>query len=201
MGFDPSRRWGTERPMPTEKKACGLSRHLPSYTSYLKAKQTLLYHFRSHLDSIEFTKFFDMQALSPLSGNGVDMTRGLTVLIGWAQRSVSRSMGCGAIVARLGAPAAGALIGLSSYGCQVLSANAPEPTVSLRVKGNVPDAQVTVDDIPIGALGFVAAKGVALPRGKHRVTVEKAGYFAWDALVEAKSEPVFLRIDLVPIPD
>jgi hypothetical protein len=74
-------------------------------------------------------------------------------------------------------------------------------TVSLRVKGNVPDAQVTVDDIPLGALGYVAAHGVALPPGKHRVTVERAGYFPWDAVVEAQDEPIQLDVKLVPVPD
>jgi hypothetical protein len=74
-------------------------------------------------------------------------------------------------------------------------------TVSLRVQGNVPDAQVTIDDIPIGALGYVAAHGVALPPGKHRVTVERAGYFPWDAVLEAQDEPIHLQVKLVPIPD
>ena len=74
-------------------------------------------------------------------------------------------------------------------------------TVSLRVKGNVPDAQVTIDDIPIGALGYVAAHGVALPPGRHRVTVEKTGYFPWDAVLEAQDEPIHLDVKLVPIPD
>jgi hypothetical protein len=74
-------------------------------------------------------------------------------------------------------------------------------TVSLRVKGNVPDAQVTVDDIPLGNLGYVAAHGVALPPGRHRVTVERAGYFPWDAVLEAQDEPILLDVKLVPIPD
>lgn len=90
---------------------------------------------------------------------------------------------------------------LGASGCSILRVNAPEPTVSLRVKGNVPDAQVTVDDQLIGPLGYVAARGVAMPRGKHRITVEKTGYFPWDAVVEAKDAPVLLQIDLVPIPD
>ena len=74
-------------------------------------------------------------------------------------------------------------------------------TVSLKVQGNVPDAQVTIDDLPIGALAYVAAHGVALPPGKHRVTVERAGYFPWDAVLEADDEPIHLDIKLVPIPD
>jgi hypothetical protein len=74
-------------------------------------------------------------------------------------------------------------------------------TVSLRVKGNIADAQVTIDDISIGALAYVAARGVALPPGRHRITVEKVGYFPWDALVEANHDPIHLEITLEPIPD
>ena len=84
--------------------------------------------------------------------------------------------------------------------CQVGGASAPH-TVSLRVQGNVPDAQVTIDDQAVGVLAFVASRGVALPPGRHRITVEKPGYFPWDALVEATREPVHLQIALVPIPD
>ena len=83
--------------------------------------------------------------------------------------------------------------------CRIIPYSAE--TVSLRVQGNVPDAQVTIDDIPIGALAYVAAHGVALPPGKHRVTVERAGYFPWDAVLEAQDEPIHLQVKLVPIPD
>src|SRR5258708_690749 len=76
-----------------------------------------------------------------------------------------------------------------------------QPTVSLRVRGNVADAHVTIDDIAVGALAYVAARGVALPPGRHRITVERTGYFPWDALVEAKDDPIFLEVTLVPIPD
>jgi len=92
-----------------------------------------------------------------------------------------------------------AVLGSSVTGCQIVGA--PQSTVSLRVRGNVADAQVTIDDIPVGALGFVQARGVALPPGKHRVTVERSGYFPWDAVVEAKDDPVYLQITLVPVPD
>lgn len=75
------------------------------------------------------------------------------------------------------------------------------PTVSLRVKGNLPDATVTIDDQLLGSLSYVSKRGVAMPRGKHRVTVEKPGYFPWDKEVEAVEQPVHLDVVLVPIPD
>jgi hypothetical protein len=78
-----------------------------------------------------------------------------------------------------------------------------EATTSLRVKGTVLDASVTIDDQYIGTFAYVAAKGVALPPGKHRITVEKAGYFPWDKLVESRGgeEPIQLDVVLTKIPD
>lgn len=73
--------------------------------------------------------------------------------------------------------------------------------VPLRLKGNVRDASVTIDDQYVGALAYVAARGVALPPGKHRITVEKTGYFSWDRLVEAGDSPIQLDVVLTKIPD
>src|SRR5258706_11752322 len=106
----------------------------------------------------------------------------------------------GGVFVRLCAPALLALLVAGAPGCQ-LTPYSTAPTVSLRVRGNVADAHVTIDDIPVGALGFVAARGVALPPGRHRITVERTGYFPWDTLVEAKSDPIFVEVTLVPIPD
>ena len=76
-------------------------------------------------------------------------------------------------------------------------------TTSLRVKGAPADASVTIDDRYLGSFVYVAAKGVALPPGKHRITVEKTGFFPWDRLVEAHEgdPPLHLDVTLVKIPD
>jgi len=84
-------------------------------------------------------------------------------------------------------------------GCQITTYSTR--TVSLRVQGDVADAEVSIDDQPIGVLSYVAAHGVALPPGRHRITVEKAGYFPWDKVLEADDEPIYLKIHLEPIPD
>ncbi len=76
-----------------------------------------------------------------------------------------------------------------------------QKTVSLRLRGSPPDAQVTVDDRYLGALAFVAKRGVALPPGKHRITVEKAGFFPWDREVSASEAPIVLDVVLEKIPD
>ena len=76
-------------------------------------------------------------------------------------------------------------------------------TVSLRMAGGPPNASVTVDDQFVGSLEIVARRGVALPPGRHRVTVEAQGHLPWDKLVEAKEgdPPLRLDVQLVPIPD
>ena len=78
---------------------------------------------------------------------------------------------------------------------------APARTVSLRMRGGPPEATVTIDDIFVGRLDLVAARGVALPPGPHRITVEAAGFFPSDRVVEAKDAPVRVDVALVPIPD
>jgi hypothetical protein len=80
---------------------------------------------------------------------------------------------------------------------------APPKTVSLRMVGSPPAASVTIDDIFVGRLETVVARGVALPIGSHRVSVEAPEYFPWDGVVEARegAGPVRLEVRLVPVPD
>ncbi len=103
-------------------------------------------------------------------------------------------------VALLAACALLALLALSLSSCTP----AERPAVSLTVtRGDKSprDAAVTIDEEYIGPLGYVAARGVRLPAGKHRITVEKPGYFPWDRLVEATTQPIQLDVVLEPIPD
>jgi hypothetical protein len=78
------------------------------------------------------------------------------------------------------------------------------PAVSLRVKRHPKtpsDAFVTIDEEYIGPLGYVAAHGVRLPLGTHRISVERNGYFPYDATVEASTDTIYLNVHLKPIPD
>jgi hypothetical protein len=63
------------------------------------------------------------------------------------------------------------------------------------------DASVTIDEEYIGPLGYVAAHGVRLPLGEHRITVEHEGYFPYDTVIVAGRDPIRLEVALVPIPD
>ena len=63
------------------------------------------------------------------------------------------------------------------------------------------NASVSIDEQYIGPLSIVAAHGVRLPVGTHRITVEKDGYFPYDQLVTADREDIRLVVKLVPVPD
>jgi len=70
-----------------------------------------------------------------------------------------------------------------------------------RHEGTPRDALVYVDEQYIGTLSYVAARGVRLPEGEHRVTVEKAGYFPYDVIVVSDREPIYLDVRLERLPD
>jgi hypothetical protein len=76
-------------------------------------------------------------------------------------------------------------------------------TVSMRVAGSPPEASVTIDDVFVGTLDIVSARGVALPVGTHRVSIEAPNFLPWDRVVEAREGegPVRLEVRLVPVPD
>jgi hypothetical protein len=103
--------------------------------------------------------------------------------------------------ARQRALLAALLLATSTGGCM----RELRPAVSLKVaySGKTPgDAVVTIDEQYVGPLAFVAAHGVRLPEGKHRITVERPGYFPYDADVTAEgTDPILLKVSLVAIPD
>jgi hypothetical protein len=55
--------------------------------------------------------------------------------------------------------------------------------------------------VGVGFLGVVAARGVRLPEGEHRITIEKVGYFPWDRRVISDRKPIALEVELRKIPD
>jgi hypothetical protein len=63
------------------------------------------------------------------------------------------------------------------------------------------DASVVIDEQYIGPLGVVAAHGVRLPVGEHRISVEKNGFFPFDQLVDADRQDILLNVKLEPVPD
>jgi hypothetical protein len=80
----------------------------------------------------------------------------------------------------------------------------PIPAVSLKMKRDPAtprDASVIIDEEYIGPLGIVAARGVRVPIGEHRVSVERTGYFPYDKLIVSDRDDISLDIKLEPIPD
>ena len=57
--------------------------------------------------------------------------------------------------------------------------------------------------VTIGSLAFVTNRGVALPPGKHRLTIEADGYLPWDGEVDAGENGGLIKLDvkLVKRPD
>ena len=98
------------------------------------------------------------------------------------------------------APLLALLLGIGGLqACQV-----PRAAVRLsmaRAADTPRDATVYIDEQFVGFLGVVAARGVKLPEGEHRITVEKVGYFPWDRLVVSDRQPIALRVELRKIPD
>ncbi len=70
-----------------------------------------------------------------------------------------------------------------------------------RAKTTPRDASVYIDEEFIGPLYYVAAHGIRLPTGKHRISIARDGYFSWDRIVEADRQPIVLEVELVPVPD
>jgi PEGA domain len=83
--------------------------------------------------------------------------------------------------------------------------NVGRAAVTLRLqaptKQTPRDASVIIDEEYVAPLWLVAARGVRLPVGTHRITVQKEGYFPWDKQVTADRLPITLDVELVPIPD
>jgi hypothetical protein len=98
----------------------------------------------------------------------------------------------------------GASLALSVPGLPGCGLRGVRPAVTMKLVRSAAtprDASVIIDEEYIGPLYYVVARGVRLPVGQHRITVEKEGYFPWDRLVEAGREPIVLKVKLVRVPD
>lgn len=74
--------------------------------------------------------------------------------------------------------------------------------LSVKVAQGTPGAAlVYIDGRYIGSLAAVAARGVRLPEGQHRISIEKAGYFPYDVIVESDLQPISLEVELLKLPE
>ncbi len=94
-----------------------------------------------------------------------------------------------------------ALLALALAACR--GATSLGPHSKLVVDGTPLDATVLVDEQPIGSLAVVHERGVALPPGQHRLTVQADGYFPADLLVGVDKGGGLLRrtVHLVALPE
>ena len=113
--------------------------------------------------------------------------------------SIHRRLCCRVLLGVILVTTAATLVATS--GCATQGLRAVVSMRMVRSEKTPRDASVYIDEQYIGPLYYVAAYGVSLPVGEHRVTVIKDGYFPWDALVVADRKPVSLKVELVEIPD
>ncbi len=75
-------------------------------------------------------------------------------------------------------------------------------TMSVRYEDGTPQtALVYIDGQFIGRLGYVAKKGVRLPEGEHRISVEKNGYYPFDTIVVSNRKPISVNVKMIRLPD
>lgn len=78
----------------------------------------------------------------------------------------------------------------------------PAVTLKMQRHPQTPgNASVMIDEEYVAPLSVVAARGVRLPIGTHRITIEKDGYFPFDRLVTSDRDDIVLDVKLEPIPD
>jgi len=71
----------------------------------------------------------------------------------------------------------------------------------LHVAGSEADALVTINDRYVGKLVELSKRGIRLPAGTYRITIEQAGFFPYDEIITASGEPINIQATLVAIPD
>ena len=72
----------------------------------------------------------------------------------------------------------------------------------LRFSGGASGALVTIDDQYVGKFGRLKRRGVKLPVGEHRITIEQVGFFPFDRLVIIRADQQHgLEVELTKIPD
>lgn len=63
------------------------------------------------------------------------------------------------------------------------------------------DALVFIDGQYVASLGTVVKRGVRLPEGSHRISIEKRGYFPFDVVFVSDRKPLSLAVELFELPD
>jgi PEGA domain len=90
---------------------------------------------------------------------------------------------------------------LALPGCATMGLRAAVSFKVERAKGTPKDALVFIDGQYVATLGTVAKRGVRLPEGQHRIRVQKNGYHPFEALVVSDRQPIFLKVEMLELPD
>lgn len=94
-----------------------------------------------------------------------------------------------------------ALLGLASSGCATMGLRSAVSMKVSRAEETPKDALVYIDGQYVAKLGTVVKRGVRVPEGKHRISVERNGYFPFDAVVVSDRKPIHLEVEMLELPD
>lgn len=86
-------------------------------------------------------------------------------------------------------------------GCATMGLRSAVSMKVSRSDATPKDALVYIDGQYVAKLGTVVKRGVRVPEGKHRISVERNGYFPFDAVVVSDRKPIFLEVEMLALPD
>ena len=90
---------------------------------------------------------------------------------------------------------------MAMTGCMTMGLRAAVD-VSFKAPPETPGrALVYVDETYVGTLAQVMQQGLRLIEGKHRISVEKTGYYPYDTVVVSSRKPITVEVALLRLPD
>jgi len=92
------------------------------------------------------------------------------------------------------------LVALSLAAACAAKQPAAKPAAELRTVVEPANAQVQVDEQFVGAARVLAERPARLSLGKHRITIEAAGYFPHDLELDLPRGVTKVEVKLRPIP-
>lgn len=92
-------------------------------------------------------------------------------------------------------------LALAGSGCATMGLRSAVSMKVTRGEDTPKDALVSIDGQYVAKLGTVVKRGVRVPEGEHRVSVERNGYFPFEAVIVSDRKPIVLNVEMLELPD
>lgn len=136
-----------------------------------------------------------LKVVSPLAA-AAEFARAATVSLAAALSSAAA-----APIAVVGPLAGTFALGVALSGCATMGVRSAVD-LTVEVEEETPgSALVYIDEQYIGTLRAVEVRGLRLPEGEHRISIEKTGYFPYDTVVVSDLKPIHLKVRLLRLPE